>query len=70
MIECNCRTLTIGNKKYPLQPLIGCPFGSLFQVENGKEGQYLSRIVPTAEGLIHDVCFRFVLLLVPCYDLL
>ncbi|XP_058218755.1 uncharacterized protein LOC131329569 [Rhododendron vialii] len=43
-------TLTIGNKKYPLQPLIGCPFGSLFQVENGKEGQYLSRVVPTAEG--------------------
>ncbi|KAG5543027.1 hypothetical protein RHGRI_015946 [Rhododendron griersonianum] len=43
-------TLTIGNKKYPLQPLIGCPFGSLFQVENGKEGQYLSRVFPTAEG--------------------
>ncbi|KAH7849916.1 hypothetical protein Vadar_024872 [Vaccinium darrowii] len=43
-------TLTIGNKKYPLQPLIGCPFGSWFQVENGKEGQYLSRVLPTSEG--------------------
>ncbi|KAL6995832.1 hypothetical protein U1Q18_005968, partial [Sarracenia purpurea var. burkii] len=31
-------SLKIGNKKFALQPLIGCPFGSLFQVENGKEG--------------------------------
>ncbi|GFZ10374.1 eukaryotic initiation factor 3 gamma subunit family protein [Actinidia rufa] len=40
-------TLSIGNKKCSLQPLIGCPFGSLFQVENGKDGPYLSRILPT-----------------------
>ncbi|XP_060199819.1 uncharacterized protein LOC132628112 [Lycium barbarum] len=43
-------TLKIGNKKCSLQPLIGCPFGSLFQVESGKEGTILSRFVPNAEG--------------------
>lgn len=35
-------SLKIGNKNCLLQPLIGCPFGSLFQVENGKEGPFLS----------------------------
>ncbi|KVI07766.1 hypothetical protein Ccrd_013870 [Cynara cardunculus var. scolymus] len=39
----------IGNKNYPLQPLIGCPFGSLFQVENGANGPCLSRVISTAE---------------------
>lgn len=43
-------TLKIGNKKCSLQPLIGCPFGSLFQVESGKEGPFLTRFVPNAEG--------------------
>ncbi|XP_009613532.1 uncharacterized protein [Nicotiana tomentosiformis] len=43
-------TLKIGNKKCCLQPLIGCPFGSLFLVESGKEGPFLSRFVPNAEG--------------------
>ncbi|KAK4351883.1 hypothetical protein RND71_027401 [Anisodus tanguticus] len=43
-------TLKIGNKKCSLQPLIGCPFGSLFQVESGKEGPILTRFVPNAEG--------------------
>ncbi|KAJ7963793.1 tRNA (adenine(58)-N(1))-methyltransferase non-catalytic subunit TRM6 [Quillaja saponaria] len=42
--------LKIGNKNCSLQPLIGCPFGSLFQVENGPEGPYLSRFIPSAEG--------------------
>ncbi|KAJ0462926.1 putative tRNA (adenine(58)-N(1))-methyltransferase non-catalytic subunit TRM6 [Helianthus annuus] len=40
----------IGNKNYPLQPLIGCPFGSLFQVENGINGPCLSRVIPTPEA--------------------
>ncbi|KAK9080686.1 hypothetical protein SSX86_000444 [Deinandra increscens subsp. villosa] len=35
----------IGNKNYPLQPLIGCPFGSVFQVENGINGPCLSRAI-------------------------
>ncbi|XP_023772071.1 uncharacterized protein LOC111920741 [Lactuca sativa] len=39
----------IGNKNYPLRPLIGCPFGSLFQVENGANGPSLARITSTAE---------------------
>ncbi|KAL5778191.1 hypothetical protein ACOSP7_011117 [Xanthoceras sorbifolium] len=43
-------TLKIGNKNYSLQPLVGCPFGSLFQVDNGKEGPVLSRVVPSKEG--------------------
>ncbi|XP_052202415.1 uncharacterized protein LOC127808093 isoform X2 [Diospyros lotus] len=43
-------TLQIGKNKCSLQPLIGCPFGSLFQVENGEEGPYLSRVLPTTEG--------------------
>ncbi|KAL0017009.1 hypothetical protein SO802_004078 [Lithocarpus litseifolius] len=43
-------TLKIGNKTYSLQPLIGCPFGSLFQVENGDQRHCLARFVPTVEG--------------------
>ncbi|KAL3514760.1 hypothetical protein ACH5RR_027477 [Cinchona calisaya] len=43
-------TLKIGNKKCSLLPLIGCPFGSLFQVENGTDGSFLSRIFSTLEG--------------------
>ncbi|CAI9270485.1 unnamed protein product [Lactuca saligna] len=39
----------IGNKNYPLRPLIGCPFGSLFQVENGANGPSLACITSTAE---------------------
>ncbi|GAA0151390.1 translation initiation factor [Lithospermum erythrorhizon] len=42
--------LKIGNKQCPLQSLIGCAFGSLFQVENGKEGPFLSRIPSNSEG--------------------
>lgn len=49
---CACRTLKIGNKKCSLQPLIGCPFGSLFQVESGKEGTFLTRFVENAEGIL------------------
>lgn len=44
-------TLKIGNKNCSLQPLIGCPFGSLFQAENGNKGLYLSRVIPTKEGI-------------------
>ncbi|KAK9946948.1 hypothetical protein M0R45_012385 [Rubus argutus] len=42
--------LKIGNKNCSLQPLIGCPFGSFFRVENGSEGPYLSRYTPSTEG--------------------
>ncbi|XP_010530285.1 PREDICTED: tRNA (adenine(58)-N(1))-methyltransferase non-catalytic subunit trm6 [Tarenaya hassleriana] len=41
--------LKIGNKNYSLQPLIGAPFGSLFQVENETKGSCLSRVIPTKE---------------------
>ncbi|XWS14471.1 hypothetical protein CRYUN_Cryun35bG0012300 [Craigia yunnanensis] len=48
-------TLKIGNKTCSLQPLIGCPFGSLFQVESGKERPYLSRFIPpTEENNVQD----------------
>lgn len=40
----------IGNKNYPLQPLIGCPFGSVFEVENGVNGPCLSRVISAAEA--------------------
>ncbi|KAL6212812.1 hypothetical protein ACLB2K_018028 [Fragaria x ananassa] len=42
--------LKIGNKNCSLQPLIGCPFGSFFRVENGEDGPYLSRYTPSNEG--------------------
>ncbi|GAV69049.1 Gcd10p domain-containing protein [Cephalotus follicularis] len=42
-------TLKIGNKNCSLHPLVGCPFGSLFQVENKKEGPNLCRFVPSTE---------------------
>ncbi|KAI4388475.1 hypothetical protein MLD38_000798 [Melastoma candidum] len=38
-------TLKIGKKNYSLLPLIGCPFGSEFQVDGSK----LSRALPSAE---------------------
>ncbi|KAH0887472.1 hypothetical protein HID58_063568 [Brassica napus] len=41
--------LKIGNKNYSLKPLIGAPFGSLFQVETGED---LSRILPVKKALI------------------
>ncbi|XP_048440263.1 tRNA (adenine(58)-N(1))-methyltransferase non-catalytic subunit trm6-like [Pyrus x bretschneideri] len=40
----------IGNKNCSLQPLIGCPFGSFFRVENGAEGPYLARYTLSTEG--------------------
>ncbi|KAI5590045.1 hypothetical protein BDE02_05G202800 [Populus trichocarpa] len=48
-------TLKIGKKKYSLRPLIGCPFGSSFQIENGTEGPYLSRFIPSTEGRVRKV---------------
>ncbi|XP_044474500.1 tRNA (adenine(58)-N(1))-methyltransferase non-catalytic subunit trm6-like [Mangifera indica] len=47
-------SLKIGNKNCSLQPLIGCPFGCLFQVDNEKEGPYLSRVIPTIEDDIQE----------------
>ncbi|XP_042517545.1 tRNA (adenine(58)-N(1))-methyltransferase non-catalytic subunit trm6 [Macadamia integrifolia] len=44
----------IGNVKCSLQPLIGCPFGSLFQVESGSKGPYLSRVIAPAEGDLQE----------------
>ncbi|CAH9080880.1 unnamed protein product [Cuscuta epithymum] len=41
----------IGDKSYSLQPLVGCPYGSLFQVESGAGRPILSRVVShTIEG--------------------
>ncbi|KAK4419587.1 tRNA (adenine(58)-N(1))-methyltransferase non-catalytic subunit trm6 [Sesamum alatum] len=42
--------IKIGNNSCSLQPLIGCPFGSLFQVEVGGDGPFLSRVIPSTEG--------------------
>ncbi|KAL2503987.1 eukaryotic initiation factor 3 gamma subunit family protein [Abeliophyllum distichum] len=42
--------IKIGNKNCSLQSLIGCPFGSSFQVEDGKEGPVLSRVLQSTEG--------------------
>ncbi|XP_034919618.1 uncharacterized protein [Populus alba] len=47
-------TLKIGNKNFSLRPLIGCPFGSSFQIENGTEGLCLSRFVPSTEADNND----------------
>ncbi|XP_062077947.1 uncharacterized protein LOC133782627 [Humulus lupulus] len=43
-------TLKIGNKNYSLQPLIDCPFGSVFRVETGSGGSCLTRSSPSSEG--------------------
>ena len=48
----SCSILKIGNKNYSLKPLIGAPFGSLFQVETGEDGSFLSRILPIKQGLL------------------
>ncbi|XP_061337777.1 uncharacterized protein LOC133284720 [Gastrolobium bilobum] len=42
--------LKIGNKNCSLQPLIGCAFGSVFQVETASDGPYLS----LAQGNINN----------------
>ncbi|KAI4316925.1 hypothetical protein L6164_024852 [Bauhinia variegata] len=42
--------LKIGNKNCSLQPLIGCSYGSLFQLETGPDGPYLSRSIASAQG--------------------
>ncbi|KAL1195088.1 hypothetical protein V5N11_032224 [Cardamine amara subsp. amara] len=46
--------LKIANKNYSLKPLIGAPFGSLFQVESGEEGCFLSRILPVKQENISN----------------
>lgn len=43
-----CRKLKIGNKNLSLKPLIGCGFGSVFQVESGPQGSFLS---PSQQGM-------------------
>ncbi|CAI9116920.1 OLC1v1018212C1 [Oldenlandia corymbosa var. corymbosa] len=47
-------SLKIGNKKCSLQPLIGSPFGSLFELENGENGPFLSRVSTVSEGNNND----------------
>ncbi|XP_054818816.1 uncharacterized protein LOC129318204 isoform X2 [Prosopis cineraria] len=42
--------LKIGNKNCSLQPLIGCNYGSLFQVEIGPDGSFLSQVTPSVQG--------------------
>ncbi|KAJ6684767.1 TRANSLATION INITIATION FACTOR EIF3-RELATED [Salix purpurea] len=42
-------TVKIGKKNFSLRPLIGCPFGSSFQIENRTEGLCLCRFVPSTE---------------------
>lgn len=42
-------TLKIGNSNCSLQPLIGYPFGSLFQIENGAKGPHLSQVVSSPQ---------------------
>ncbi|KAL4180033.1 hypothetical protein AMTRI_Chr13g90120 [Amborella trichopoda] len=43
-------TLKIGKKVCSRSPLIGCPFGSLFQLECGVNGPYLSRVSRSLTG--------------------
>lgn len=63
-----CRIVKIGNKNYPLRPLIGCPFGSLFQVENGANGPSLARITSTAEGSFTFFClYLFIVYFFPSH---
>ncbi|KAG6432044.1 hypothetical protein SASPL_103617 [Salvia splendens] len=42
--------IKIGDKNCSLLPLIGCPFGSSFQVEVGAEGPFLAPLIPNAQG--------------------
>ncbi|GAB2293870.1 hypothetical protein Dimus_028081 [Dionaea muscipula] len=42
-------TLKVGKKNCSLKPLIGCPFGSVFRLEDGKDGPYLSRVLQPEE---------------------
>ncbi|KAK4275118.1 hypothetical protein QN277_018253 [Acacia crassicarpa] len=46
--------LKIGNKSCSLQPLIGCSYGSLFQVETGPDGSLLARVTPAVQGNITE----------------
>ncbi|KAF8377836.1 hypothetical protein HHK36_031221 [Tetracentron sinense] len=49
-------TLKIGDKNCSLRPLIGCPFGSLFQVESGSKGPFLTRVLATPEdNLVQEI---------------
>ncbi|GAB2233073.1 hypothetical protein Droror1_Dr00002287 [Drosera rotundifolia] len=40
------RTMKVRRKNCSLRPLIGCPFGFVFQLENGKDGPYLFCVKP------------------------
>ncbi|XP_028784686.1 tRNA (adenine(58)-N(1))-methyltransferase non-catalytic subunit trm6 [Neltuma alba] len=42
--------LKIGNKNCSLRPLIGCSYGSLFQVETGPDGPLLAPVTPSVQG--------------------
>ncbi|KAH9289132.1 hypothetical protein KI387_033249, partial [Taxus chinensis] len=45
-------TLKIGNLKCSLAPMIGSPYGALFQVERGSKGPYLSRLSASPKVMI------------------
>ncbi|KAJ6845135.1 tRNA (adenine(58)-N(1))-methyltransferase non-catalytic subunit trm6 [Iris pallida] len=47
-------TIKIGNKKCSLNPLVGCPFGSLFRVESGPKGPFLARCAPSMNAADGD----------------
>lgn len=65
LINERCRKLKIGNKNCSLQPLIGCPFGSVFRVETGSQGPYLSLSNSNTEGLAGKVfLFRLYMILI------
>lgn len=49
-------SVKIGNKKCPLNSLVGCPFGSFFRVENGANGPFLARCVLDACKQEKDDC--------------
>ncbi|XP_058725377.1 uncharacterized protein LOC131596666 [Vicia villosa] len=41
--------LKIGNKNCSLQPLIGCPFGTVFQLDTSSDGPFLSPFQPKGD---------------------
>ncbi|KAJ6931517.1 hypothetical protein NC652_014879 [Populus alba x Populus x berolinensis] len=61
-------TLKIGNKNYSLRALIGCPFGSSSQIEIGTKGPYLSRFIPSTEGIVLDPVFNWFIIVDECRD--
>lgn len=46
------RKLKIGNKNCSLKPLIGCPFGTVFQLDSSSDGPFLSPLQSKGMSLI------------------